>query len=159
LTALCIGKYFGVASSSANQSVAEYAPSNNRSQLIQKGTNTILLDAYNANPSSMQLAIENFARINAQSKMLILGDMYELGEATEEEHRKLGKLISEGNFDTIVLFGNLMQYALEYNPKAYYFTDKFSLHNWIQDHPIQNQHILVKGSRGVSLESVLNFIV
>lgn len=157
-TALCIGKFFEVPSYLANQAVGEYQPQNNRSQLIQKNGNTILLDAYNANPSSMQVAIENFAKIKAASKIVILGDMFELGEQSHAEHQKLGEQVAAAQFDTVVFFGEATQAALIANPKAYFFTDKFSLHNWIQDRAIQNSHILIKGSRGVSLETVLQFI-
>ncbi|MCU0445825.1 MAG: UDP-N-acetylmuramoyl-tripeptide--D-alanyl-D-alanine ligase [Microscillaceae bacterium] len=156
--ALCIGKYFGVESSLANQAASTYIPANQRSQIIQKGTNTIILDAYNANPSSMQLAIQNFALIKAENKLLILGDMFELGEASDQEHQKIGELLAKYNFDTLVLFGQAMQNALAANPKAYYFTDKFSLHNWLQDRQLAHTHILIKGSRGVSLETTLHFI-
>jgi UDP-N-acetylmuramoyl-tripeptide--D-alanyl-D-alanine ligase len=157
-TALCIGKYFGVESHLTNQAVAEYAPANQRSQIIQKGSNTVILDAYNANPSSMQLAIQNFAQIKAEAKMVILGDMFELGEASDAEHQKIGELLAQFNFSKIVLFGSAMQNALPANPKAYYFTDKFSLHNWLEDSKLENMHILIKGSRGVSLETTLHFI-
>jgi UDP-N-acetylmuramoyl-tripeptide--D-alanyl-D-alanine ligase len=157
-TALCIGKYFGVDSTLANQAVVGYAPANQRSQIIQKGSNTVILDAYNANPSSMQLAIQNFAQVKAEAKMVILGDMFELGEASDAEHQKIGELLAQLNFSKIVLFGSAMQNALPANPKAYYFTDKFSLHNWLTDSQLQNMHILIKGSRGVSLETTLHFI-
>jgi UDP-N-acetylmuramoyl-tripeptide--D-alanyl-D-alanine ligase len=133
-------------------------PSNNRSQVIQKGSNTILMDAYNANPSSMTLALESFAKIKAQQKVVILGDMFELGEMSDSEHQKIGELLAELAFDIVVLFGSAMQNAILANSKAFYFTDKFSLHNWLQDKKIENTHILIKGSRGVALETVLQFI-
>jgi UDP-N-acetylmuramoyl-tripeptide--D-alanyl-D-alanine ligase len=157
-SALCVGKYFEVPSELANQAVAEYAPANNRSQIIQKGSSTILLDAYNANPSSMEQALLNFAKIKAEKKMVILGSMFELGEYSDSEHQKLGELVARLGFDTVVFFGNELQNALPANPKAYFFLDKFSLHNWLHDFKAQNYHILIKGSRGVSLETVLQFI-
>jgi UDP-N-acetylmuramoyl-tripeptide--D-alanyl-D-alanine ligase len=157
-TALCIGQYFGVPEALAHQAIANYIPANNRSQLIQKGTNTILMDAYNANPSSMSLAIENFTNLKAEHKMVILGDMYELGDASTAEHHRLGDLVAKGGFEIVVLFGKAMQEALIANPKAYYFTDKFSLHNWLQDRRLQDTYILIKGSRGVALETVFHFI-
>ncbi|GAB4022468.1 UDP-N-acetylmuramoyl-tripeptide--D-alanyl-D-alanine ligase [Spirosoma koreense] len=156
--ALAIGEYFGVSPEDANRAVADYNPTNNRSQLITKGTNTILLDAYNANPSSMAAAIRQFAAMPAQRKAVILGDMYELGEESEAEHTALGKLIAEGRFDLVILAGKDMHFALGDLPKAYYFPDKFSLHNWLMDNPMTNTSILVKGSRGMSLESVVPFI-
>lgn len=156
--ALAIGDHFGVSADEANHAIADYNPTNNRSQVIAKGTNTVLLDAYNANPSSMAAAIRQFAATPAKRKAVILGDMYELGTESEAEHTALGKLIAEGKFDLVILAGKDMHYALGFLPKAYYFPDKFSLHNWLMDNPMTDTHVLVKGSRGMSLESVLPFI-
>lgn len=158
LAALAVGHHFGVSDEDANRAVADYNPTNNRSQLIAKGSNTVLLDAYNANPSSMAAAIRQFAAQPALRKLVILGDMYELGPESEAEHAALGKLIAESRFDTVILAGQDMKYALPALPQAYYFPDKFSLHNWLMDHPVTDTHILIKGSRGMSLESVLPFI-
>ncbi|UFH56114.1 UDP-N-acetylmuramoyl-tripeptide--D-alanyl-D-alanine ligase [Spirosoma sp. KNUC1025] len=156
--ALAIGDYFGISPEESNRAVADYNPTNNRSQVITKGTNTVLLDAYNANPSSMAAAIRQFAATPASRKAVILGDMYELGNESEAEHAALGKLIAESKFDLVILAGKDMHYALEFLPKAYYFPDKFSLHNWLMDHPMTDTYILVKGSRGMSLETVVPFI-
>jgi UDP-N-acetylmuramoyl-tripeptide--D-alanyl-D-alanine ligase len=156
--ALAIGAYFGVPTADANDAVAAYNPTNNRSQIVQKGSNTILMDAYNANPSSMVAAIENFARLDAQRKIVILGDMFELGDEAPAEHAALGQLIARCGFDVVLLAGPLMQHALPFLPHAYYFGDKFSLHNWVLDHPQQHTHLLIKGSRGMGLESVLQFL-
>lgn len=158
LAALAIGQYFGVSPADANRAVADYNPTNNRSQVVVKGTNTILLDAYNANPSSMAAAIRQFAATPARHKVVILGDMYELGNESEAEHAALGKLIAECGFDTVILAGQDMKFALGALPKAYYIPDKFSLHNWLMDHPMTDTHILVKGSRGMGLESVVPFL-
>ncbi|WP_428655222.1 UDP-N-acetylmuramoyl-tripeptide--D-alanyl-D-alanine ligase [Runella sp.] len=156
--ALAIGNYFGVPNDLANEAVADYNPTNNRSQIIQKGDNTIIMDAYNANPSSMSAAIENFGRLKAERKMVILGDMLELGEESPEEHLALGKLVAQQQFDVVILAGKLMQDALPALPKAYYFPDKFSLHNWIVDHPQKNTYVLIKGSRGMGLETVVPYL-
>ena len=156
--ALAIGDHFGVSPQEANHAIANYNPGNNRSQMVAKGTNTVLLDAYNANPSSMAAALLQFMKQPATRKMVILGDMYELGDESPAEHAALGQLIALGQFDTVILAGKDMKFALDYLPKAYYFPDKFSLHNWIADNPMQNTHILIKGSRGMGLESVLPFI-
>ncbi len=158
LAALAIGDYFDVSPEDATHAVADYNPTNNRSQRIAKGTNTVLLDAYNANPSSMAAAIQQFAATPAKRKAVILGDMYELGSESEAEHAALGKLIAKSNFDLVILAGKDMHYALASLPKAYYFPDKFSLHNWVMDNPMTDTHILIKGSRGMSLESVVSFI-
>jgi UDP-N-acetylmuramoyl-tripeptide--D-alanyl-D-alanine ligase len=158
LAAMAIGQSFSVTPDEINRAIADYNPTNNRSQVIQKGTNTVLLDAYNANPSSMAAAVRQFAAMPAKRKVVILGDMYELGPESEAEHEALGKLIAEGRFDLVILAGKDMKYALGALPKAYYFPDKFSLHNWVMDNPMTDTHILIKGSRGMSLETVVPFI-
>lgn len=156
--ALEIGDYFGVSAADANQAVANYNPTNNRSQVVTKGTNTVLLDAYNANPSSMAAAIRQFAAMPANRKAVILGDMYELGNESKAEHAALGKLIADSKFDVVILAGKDICHALAYLPKAYYFPDKFSLHNWLMDNPMTDTYVLVKGSRGMSLETVVPFV-
>lgn len=156
--ALAVGNYFEVADEDAYEAVSNYLPDNNRSQIVKKGTNTIIMDAYNANPSSMAAAIDNFAQLNASKKIVILGDMFELGETAPDEHLELGRKIAAKNFDLVILAGSLMQHALPALPKAYYFPDKFSLHNWVMDNPQQNAHFLIKGSRGMALESVLGIM-
>ena len=156
--ALAVGHHFEVPSDDAHRAISDYQPANNRSQVIEKGSNTITLDAYNANPSSMRAAIEHFTRSDAPRKMLILGDMLELGDEAAAEHLAIGQLVAAGKFDTVILTGPLMQHALPALPKAYYIPDKFSLHNWIMDHPQQNTHVLIKGSRGMGLESTVQFL-
>jgi UDP-N-acetylmuramoyl-tripeptide--D-alanyl-D-alanine ligase len=156
--ALAMGAYFEVSDSDANQAIADYNPTNNRSQIIKKGTNTLIMDAYNANPSSMAAAIENFGKLEAERKMVILGDMLELGEESPEEHLALGKLVAQQKFGIVILAGKLMKDALPALPKAYYFPDKFSLHNWIVDHPQHHTHVLIKGSRGMGLETVVPYL-
>lgn len=159
LTALTIGKYFGVSEAEACEAVAAYNPDNNRSQVVEKGSNSIIMDAYNANPSSMAASIQNFMNLKTEkTKIVILGEMRELGEESPAEHKALGELVAKGNFDYVVLYGEMMQHALENLPKAYYFTDKFSIHNWLQDKKFENAYILIKGSRGVSLETVVQFL-
>jgi UDP-N-acetylmuramoyl-tripeptide--D-alanyl-D-alanine ligase len=103
----------------------------------------------------MAVAIDSFAKLDAARKIIILGDMFELGDAAPDEHLLIGKQIAEKNFDIVILAGKLMQHALPVLPKAYYFPDKFSLHNWVMDNPQTHTHFLIKGSRGMALESVL----
>ena len=161
--ALAIGAHFGVPEADANAAVADYNPTNNRSQVVVKGTNTILLDAYNANPSSMAAAIRQFGQQGQKEaapmrKAVILGDMYEMGDESEAEHAALGVLVAEQQFDLVILAGKDMKYALPALPNAYYFPDKFSLHNWLADNPMTHTQFLIKGSRGMSLETVVPFI-
>jgi UDP-N-acetylmuramoyl-tripeptide--D-alanyl-D-alanine ligase len=155
-TAYAVGLYFGVDSDAAAEALAGYNPDNNRSQSVEVGSNSFLMDAYNANPSSMQASVKNFGNLQtSKKKIVILGDMFELGEYAKEEHAAMGKLVAEQGFETAVLYGENMQHALPYLPKAFYFTDKFSLHNWLIDSKLTNCYFLVKGSRSVGLESVL----
>jgi UDP-N-acetylmuramoyl-tripeptide--D-alanyl-D-alanine ligase len=153
--ALCIGKFFGVNGADANRAIAEYIPSNMRSQMVTKGTNTIILDAYNANPSSMQAAIENIAAMKAPRKVVILGDMFELEEEAEKEHRSLGKLIREKGLQEVYFCGNLIKTALEEVPSAKHFTTKDALMEQLRKDRLTNATILVKASRGIGLETVV----
>jgi UDP-N-acetylmuramoyl-tripeptide--D-alanyl-D-alanine ligase len=154
--ALCIGKFFGVAESDANTAVADYTPANMRSQVVKKGTNTIILDAYNANPSSMEAAIKNLQVMNAKNKIVIVGDMYELEEEAEDEHRAIGKLLSQGNFSVVFLCGELMKWASEEFPQAKYFSQKQNLTDYLKQNSPQNSHILIKASRGMGLETLVD---
>lgn len=157
-SALCIGKFFGVEEREANEAIANYVPSNMRSQMINKGTNTIILDAYNANPSSMQAAIENLASMKTGRKVLILGDMFELEDESVQEHQRLGALIKERNFSDVYLCGMHMKAAFEVIPSAHYVQTKQELINELKRHPIQSATILVKASRGIGLEGIVEYL-
>lgn len=154
--ALCVGKYFEVNADSALDAVASYNPDNNRSQVIDKGTNTILLDAYNANPSSMSASLRHFAGKKANYKVAILGDMFELGEDAPKEHEAIGKLTAELDLDEVHLCGKLMEFGKIGNPKAHYWSDKEALKSYLESHAINNAAIVIKGSRGMSLETLLD---
>lgn len=156
--ALCIGKFFGVEANLANQAVAEYAPGNMRSQIVQKDSNTIILDAYNANPSSMSAAIENLAAMKSSKKVAILGDMFELEHEAEAEHRAIGKLLKQKHFDQVYLCGKLMQSAQQEFPSARLFEKKDVLIAELKKNPIHDSTILVKASRGIGLETVIEFL-
>jgi len=156
--ALCVGKFFGVDAVNANQAVAEYQPENMRSQIVKKGSNTIILDAYNANPSSMSAAIENLAAMKATKKILILGDMYELEGEAEQEHRNIGKQIREQGFKDVFLVGSLFKSALVEIPNANYFESKQLLMEELRKHPLGNSTILVKASRGIGLETIVEVL-
>jgi UDP-N-acetylmuramoyl-tripeptide--D-alanyl-D-alanine ligase len=154
--ALCIGKFFGVDDKQANQAIAAYVPGNMRSQVVHKGSNTIILDAYNANPSSMQAAIENLAAMKADRKVVILGDMFELEEEAEKEHAALGALLREKNFAAVYLCGNLVRATAEALPGARHFTTKDDLMADLKKNPLASATILVKASRGIGLETVVD---
>lgn len=158
MAALCIGKYFGVDPDRANEAIASYQPDSMRSQMIQKGSNKIILDAYNANPSSMRAAIENLAAMKADSKVLILGDMYELEGEAEKEHRAIGQIVSEKTFDNVYLCGKLFKSAVDVIPKAKHFETKSALIEDLKKHPLTDATILVKASRGIGLETIVEFL-
>jgi UDP-N-acetylmuramoyl-tripeptide--D-alanyl-D-alanine ligase len=156
--ALCIGKFFGVDAAAANEAIAAYTPGNMRSQVVKKGTNTIILDAYNANPSSMEAAVENLSTMEAKDKVVILGDMFELGDDAEKEHRQLGELIRSKDFKAVYLCGDLMSAAAAVIPGARHFTKKDALLDTLKQNPITNSTILVKASRGIGLETVVDVL-
>lgn len=156
--ALCVGKFFGVDPEEANAAVAAYRPENMRSQVVQKGSNTIILDAYNANPSSMQAAIENLLAMPGSRKVLILGDMFELGDESEREHRLLASTIKQHGFSEVYLCGTLMAVAADELPHAHYFSNKDDLIRALKSAEINDAVILVKASRGIGLEEVVEHI-
>jgi len=153
--ALCVGKFFGVPVALCDEAIAGYVSSNNRSQWMEKGTNVVLLDAYNANPSSMRVSLENFVKHTAEQKMVILGDMLELGDETKTEHEALGKWLALQNIDRIILCGTHMQHAAALSPKFEYYSTAEELLAAFQWNKVEHTHVLIKGSRGMKLERVL----
>ncbi|MDQ3536309.1 MAG: UDP-N-acetylmuramoyl-tripeptide--D-alanyl-D-alanine ligase [Bacteroidota bacterium] len=153
--ALCIGKFFDVSPDLANEAVKNYVPANNRSQLLKKGSNLLILDAYNANPNSMRAAIQNLKLMDADKKTVVLGDMYELGHVSEEEHRGIGELLKECNFNHVLLYGKAMIAAQKAFHPAEHFIDKEELKNRIRELNLQNNLVLIKASRSLGLESIV----
>ncbi|WP_317039329.1 UDP-N-acetylmuramoyl-tripeptide--D-alanyl-D-alanine ligase [Roseivirga sp. 4D4] len=153
--ALCVGKYFEVNHEQALKAVSDYDPDNNRSQIMKKGSNIILLDAYNANPSSMLASLKHFAGGEEGYKVAILGDMFELGDDAPKEHEAIGKLTADLDLDEVHLCGELMEYGKLGNPKAHYWKDKDTLKSHLEKNPLANASIIIKGSRGMSLETLL----
>ena len=152
--AIAVGKYFGVDDSAIIEALEQYTPTNSRSQVIETQRNRILMDAYNANPTSMQAALRNFANICGDQHLLILGDMRELGSASEEEHRNILGLMKELGFKEAFLVGhNFCTY--NENPDWKTFEKVENLCQYIENHCIEKKTILVKGSRGIMLEKVL----
>lgn len=157
LAAACIGNYFGVKDEEIVFALENYVPSNNRSQVIQKGTNTILMDAYNANPSSMEVAILNFAEMKAVNKIVILGDMLELGAESEKEHQRIADLVEQKGITKMVLVGPLFA-KIKTNSEAMKFGDCPAAAVYFSKNPIQNSTLLIKGSRGIKLEGILEVL-
>lgn len=156
--ALCIAKYFGVNETHANEAIRSYRPSNNRSQIIKKGSNTIFLDAYNANFKSIRGAIHAFHLMPAMHRVLIMGDMAELGEETEEAHQALGRLTTQAVYRSVLLCGPHMQAAKARNPNAIYFSEKEPLVAYLKQQKFEDTHFLIKGSRFLQLETLVEFI-
>lgn len=154
--AVAVGNHFNVPETDIKDAIENYTPVNNRSQIIQKGTNKIILDAYNANPSSMQAALENFAQLKDENKVVFLGDMFELGKDSKEEHEKIAKLAVSCNFSKVFLIGKAFSTT---SVKNAYVSESFeSFKNSINYSNINNATILIKGSRGMALERLLDLL-
>jgi UDP-N-acetylmuramoyl-tripeptide--D-alanyl-D-alanine ligase len=156
--ALTIGKYFGVDDIDIKEALESYIPENNRSQLITKGTNQIILDAYNANPSSMAVAIENFLQLDNSNKIMILGDMFELGKESQQEHKAIVNSLLDAK-DIICYFVGREFYSNLLDKNNFHFYETFdSFSDYLSEAKIKNSSILIKGSRGMALERTLNFL-
>lgn len=157
LCAVAVGSYFRVDEMLINKALSEYSPSNNRSQLHKTTHNTLILDYYNANPSSMSLALENFAALDHTAKMVILGDMLELGEESAKEHDHIVELLQQKNISNALLVGPLFTEAgKKVNAKT--FPDSDAAVNYLKQHPQKYTTILIKGSRGIKLEKVVEVL-
>lgn len=152
LAAVTAGKLFKVPDALIKKSIENYIPSNSRSQLIERGSNRIILDAYNANPSSMKLAIENFARLHADNKILMLGGMAELGEDSLQEHISIIDLIKQYPWKEVVLVGG--DFMKTQHP-FHRFENAAQARQWWQEQKLENTYALVKGSRSMQMEKIL----
>jgi UDP-N-acetylmuramoyl-tripeptide--D-alanyl-D-alanine ligase len=156
--AITIGTYFGVSDDDIKQAVESYVPENNRSQLIEKGTNKIILDAYNANPSSMKVALESFIQLDNPSKIVIIGDMFELGNESLEEHKAIvNQLMDQTKIDCFFIGNDFFQNAIEKN--NFHFYNSFEVFSsYLKENQLRNKMILIKGSRGMALERTLELL-
>lgn len=152
LCAVTIGNYFGVPAQKIQSAIEHYSPSNSRSQWIKWGNNEVILDAYNANPSSMKVAVENFAQLPGSSKILMLGAMMELGDTSIAEHQALLQLIEQYPWEAVVLVGG--DFAKLTHPFTY-FADAQQAKEWLQSRNPQQSLILLKGSRSMQMEKVI----
>jgi len=152
LGAAAIGRFFNVSENDICDAIAEYQPRNNRSQIIKSKTNTIIADYYNANPTSMKAALDNFLQIDAPHKSAILGDMLELGENSLHEHQIIIDFCQTQHLETIFVGTNF--FALK-NDRSQFFLNVHSCNEYLKEHQFDNRFILIKGSRGVHLEEML----
>jgi UDP-N-acetylmuramoyl-tripeptide--D-alanyl-D-alanine ligase len=153
LAAAAIGQFFGVDPTVIGSAIEDYQPDNNRSQLIESGHNSLLLDAYNANPSSTMAALENFARLKATKKGVILGDMLELGSVSQEEHQKIVDFLSTIKLEAVFLVG--AHYSACRMPDTFmHFLQAGNLADYLKKERLSGFLLLIKGSRGMKLETV-----
>ena len=152
--AICIATYFKVPQKAIVKAIASYTPKNNRSQIVNLGNNTLLMDAYNANPTSMRAALESFKNYPSGSKWVILGDMFELGESSKLEHQEITSFVEKMDLAKAFLIGNNFYDVKVSDEKILKFKDFRDLEEALRSSPPDNCHILVKGSRGMALERV-----
>ncbi|WP_315085335.1 UDP-N-acetylmuramoyl-tripeptide--D-alanyl-D-alanine ligase [Bacteroides heparinolyticus] len=155
LAAVTIGRFFGADAEKTDKALAEYTPRNNRSQLRKTADNTLIIDAYNANPTSMMASIGNFGNMQAENKMLILGDMRELGKESAEEHQKIVDYLEECGFEDVVLVGELFAATRHTYPD---YRDATALIAALQENKPCGKTILIKGSNGIKLSSVTDYL-
>ncbi|CAH0237504.1 UDP-N-acetylmuramoyl-tripeptide--D-alanyl-D-alanine ligase [Chryseobacterium sp. Bi04] len=157
-TNLCVaaslGLHFGISFEKIKHAVEQYTPTNMRSQVVKKENKTLVLDTYNANPSSMAVSLKNFISFEGR-KTIVIGDMLELGTESEKEHQNILKLAQDLNFDEIITVGKHFKAV---NSSNLAFEDTSSLIDYLKQTPIQSENILLKGSRGIALEKVIDFI-
>lgn len=156
--AVAIGAHFGLSAGDIKKGIESYIPTNNRSQIIQKGSNEIILDAYNANPTSMFAALENFKSKDGYNKVLFLGDMFELGSESDKEHQAIASYVEENFMGTTYLIGENFFKTKTNNPfilKCRYFDQ---LKEELKKKPPKDALILIKGSRGMALERLLDLL-
>lgn len=159
LAAITIGCYFNIEYSLINEAIQNYVPTNNRSQIEKTVNNTLLLDAYNANPSSMKHSIESFSMMTSPNKIIIVGDMFELGKETEEEHQRVIEQIIKLGIETYFIGENFSSLSSNINvSKFHFFKSKDSLIEHLKSTEIKDSFILLKASRGIGLETIKEFL-
>lgn len=159
LAAIAVGSHFGLSPEIISDAIENYTPQNNRSQFIKGENNELIMDAYNANPESLKVALANFARDGHDNKVVLLGDMFELGSFAKQEHQIILESLKDMNYRKILLIGPLFgQFASEY-PEYLFFENTTELINQISQLNLKQMRILIKGSRGVKLEVLQNHLL
>jgi UDP-N-acetylmuramoyl-tripeptide--D-alanyl-D-alanine ligase len=154
MCAIAVGKHFGVSNQQIQNAISNYHPENARSQVIEKNGYQLILDAYNANPTSMLHALESFAKSSDKKKMVILGDMFELGDDAPKEHQHIANLSEQLKFDNIILVGNEFS-KTQTSDAVLKFKTTEAAHIWFQQQDFTGSEILLKGSRSMKMEKIL----
>lgn len=156
--AITIGEHFEVPTVVIKEAIESYIPDNNRSQMMEKGSNEIILDAYNANPSSMRVALENFIQLDNKNKSIIIGDMYELGEESLAEHKDIVDYLGQNSsFECHFVGKDFYANAIE-KPNFHFYNSFEDFVKFLQGNRLENQTLLIKGSRGMALERTLEYL-
>ena len=155
MAALAVGQYFGVPFEDAVNAVSSYVPSNNRSQMTRTEHNTLIVDAYNANPTSMAAALENFSNVSADNRIAMLGDMLELGEDSAAEHKAVIESALSRGFSKVFFVGNEFSAVSLASDEAVFFQTSDELAEYLKSNPVQGATVLIKGSRGTRMEKVI----
>ena len=156
--AIAIGHYFKVSAKNIKKAIEGYVPQNNRSQIMEQNGHTILLDAYNANPTSMLAALENFQQAEGDHKVMILGDMFELGNSAAAEHQFIADFLSKNNFGKVYLVGENFNKTNTIEDHISKYNSYNALETELQNKPLSKSTILIKGSRGMALERALKLL-
>ncbi|MDG1966014.1 MAG: UDP-N-acetylmuramoyl-tripeptide--D-alanyl-D-alanine ligase [Flavobacteriaceae bacterium] len=156
--AVALGEFFDLNLEQIEEGISGYRPTNNRSQIIHKGTNKITLDAYNANPSSMKASITSFVDNREKKGVVILGDMFELGTQTASAHQEILNLVVGTNVEDILVVGKYFFKTQTQDPRVQYFSTLEEIKNFLIQNPFEKSDILIKGSRGMTLETLLEQI-
>ena len=156
--AAIVGKYFNIPLENIKDAIENYIPTNNRSQIIRKGNNRIILDAYNANPTSMMAALEHFSTNKTTAKIAFLGDMFELGETSEEEHQNIVSYLEQSTIDEIHLIGEHFRNTTTSSKKIHQYSSFEALKEKLKKNTSANSSILIKASRGMALERILDIL-
>lgn len=158
MAASCVGLFFNVPVEDIQKSIEKYQPSNLRSQLMQTDKNVVIMDAYNANPSSMKAAITNFADFNYANKAVVLGEMLELGNESERFHHEIAALVNSYEFKKVFLIGKNFEFYRNSSKNICYFASTSDLINYLKEDPIASYYVFVKGSRGNRLEHIVEYL-
>lgn len=154
--AVALGKFFGLSIEQIQSGISTYQSTNNRSQRIEKGNNKIILDAYNANPSSMKASITSFIYNKKNRGVVILGDMFELGSFTQQAHQQIIEQLESSGIERILVVGKYFFRTQSNDPRVSRFESLEEIKNYLKQNPIENSEILIKGSRGMTMERLLD---